>query len=291
MYRQVRAALAAKGDAWWAKWLAKWDAMQAAYVPHRAERFRLMAEILAERFPIRCRVMDIGAGTGTLAEEILNRVPGSTVLCLDVEPFLLTAAQRRLRQFGKRATIAPCDFRRQPFTTEITEGTEGKLEAVVSSTTLHWFSEERLAAIYTWASSMLVQGGLLLNADHIQPNDPEIARLALDLNEAERACLFQETGAVTWDEFWDGLGQSLGQALTASPSAALGQALGTSAALGASPRADYLDTVAQPAWGEQDGPETGFPFSVHERLLRQAGFRHIAILWRHLSDALLIATR
>jgi hypothetical protein len=244
-----------------------------------------------------------------------------------------------------RAPLCPPKPRSGAPGDETTEGTEPNFEAVVSSTTLHWFGEEILQRIYAWASSMLLQpspaqrdkttphrslgravgpeepslgrkpqvddpgtdhlspvgatdpslgrqpqvhddktnhlspvgatetpaghvahGGLFLNADHIQPDDPDLAQFALDLNETVRACLFQQTGAPTWDEFWDGLGNELGIS-------------------------SYYDTVARPAWGEQDGPEPGYPFSLHDRLLRQAGFRHIAILWRHLPDALLLATR
>jgi SAM-dependent methyltransferase len=268
--------LSSRNDAWWAEWLGKWDVMQDAYVPGRRVAFRLMAEILADRFPKRCRVADIGAGTGTLAEEILNRVPGSTVLCLDVEPFVLAGARKRLEPFGERARVVRCDFRKEDFTTEITEGTERKtdesFEAVVSSTTLHWFGEQILQRIYAWASGTLVERGMFLNADHIQVDNPELAQLALDLNETERACLFQHsrhqtggaTGTLTWDEFWDGLGRELG-----IPA--------------------YYDTVARPAWGEQDGPEPGYPFAVHKRLLQAAGFGHVGVLWRHLSDAVLIA--
>ncbi len=375
------ADFSSKDDAWFAEWTARWDAMQDAYVPGRRVAFRLIAEILAERFPQGCRVADLGAGAGALAEEILNRVPGSTVLCLDVEPFLLEACTRRLSPFADRAKVVRCDFRKEDFTTEITEhaekdggpratrptsagpdardsvvgrvpyATEGsrppkprsgapqdsgkkdftteitesaektRCEAVVTSTTMHWFGREILQKIYTWASSMLVQsspaqmgqtpsdrplpravgpaggslgrkpqvhndetenlspvgatetaaaraahGGLFLNADHIQPDDPDLARLALDLNEAERACLFQQTGAPTWDEFWHSLEDALGIA-------------------------SYYDTVARPAWGQQDGPEPGYPLAVHADLLRRAGFRHIATLWRHLTDALLVAGR
>jgi ubiquinone/menaquinone biosynthesis C-methylase UbiE len=360
------ADFSSKDDAWFAEWTARWDAMQDAYVPHRREVFALIAEVLAERFPKKCRVMDIGAGAGTLAEEILNRVPGSTVLCLDVEPFLLEAARRRLSTFADRATVvrcdlrkedftakiaehaekdggrrgtrptstdpdgrgsdvgrvpyatkgsrppkprsgAPQDFRKEVFTTEITEHTDpdgrgsdvgrvayatkgsrppkprsgapqkekNSFHAVVTSTTTHWFGEERLQALYTWAARVLTDDGLVQVFDHIPPDDPGLARLALDLNEAECARIFQQTGAMTWEAFWDDLGREL-----ASP---------PSAALAASPSADYYDTVAKPAWGTQDGPETGHPLATHRKLLHAAGLPRTAILWRHLSDALLVA--
>lgn len=335
-----------KNDAWFAEWTARWDAMQDAYVPHRREVFALIAEVLAERFPERCRVADIGAGAGTLAEEILNRVPASTVLCLDVEPFLLEAARRRLRTFAGRATVARCDLRKEDFTAKIAEHTEkdgGRLafgtlratrptstdpdggrrgtrptstdlgcggsvvgrvpyatkgsrppeprsgvpqdlrkevftaeitesaekrryDAVVTSTTTHWFGQERLQALYTWAARVLTDDGLVQVFDHIPPDDPHLARLALDLAEAERASLFQTTGAMTWEAFWDGLGTELSLD-------------------------KYYDTVARPAWGTQDGPETGHPLSVHECLLNDVGFEHVALIWRHLSDAILVAQR
>jgi len=259
--------ISSKDDAWFSEWTAKWDAMQDAYVPGRREAFRLIVDVLVEQFPNECRVIDLGAGAGTLAEEILNRHPNASALCLDVEPFLLEAARRRLKPFGDRAKVVRCDMRKEGFTTEDTELTEeDSAEAVVSSTTLHWFGEGILEKTFAACAKVLVPGGLFMNTDHIQSDDPAIARLALDLNEAERAAIFQRTRAMTWDEFWDGLGAEL------SPD-------------------QYYDTVACPAWGEQDGPEPGHTVSTYTALLRQAGFRDIGILWRHLANALLIATR
>jgi hypothetical protein len=284
-----------KDDAWFAEWTARWDAMQDAYVPHRREVFALIAGVLAERFPKACRVADLGAGAGTLAETILKAVPGATVLCLDVEPFLLEACRRRLRPFGDRAKVVRCDLRKDDFTTEITEGTEpegldlrkegslaelakhaeGKYEAVVSSTTTHWFAQERLQTIYRWAASMLAGDGMIMIFDHVPPDDAGLARLALDLAEAERACQFQKTRAFTWHDFWDALDAEL----ESLPGATPGETV-------AAPR-----PTAARVWGTQDGPEAGHPLAVHEKLLRAAGFRRTAVLWRHLTDALLIAQR
>jgi hypothetical protein len=401
-----------KDDAWFAEWTARWDTMQDAYVPHRREVFALMADVLAERFPKACRVADLGAGAGTLAETILNAVPGATVLCLDVEPFLLEACRRRLRPFRDRARVARCDLRKQDFATEITEGTEPdsldprkkealaelaenaeedggpratrptsedperrasvvgrvalgppscppqpsphseprsgasdetrarahSINAVVLTTTTHWFGQAALAAIYQWAASVLAGAsrdgavkdqprasravprtggptggslgrlpaealakagqpqvcggqekdpspvgateapGLIMVFDHIPPDDAGLARLALGLAEAERACLFQKTGALTWQDFWDALDAKL----ESLPSGSLGEALGE--AVGPRPTAARV-------WAVQDGPEAGHPLALHKKLLHAAGFRHTAVLWRHLTDALLVAQR
>ena len=116
--------ISSKDDAWFAEWAARWDAMQDAYVPRRREAFALIAGILVEQFPDRCRVIDVGAGAGTLAETILDRHPNASVLCLDVEPFLLEAAGRRLRPFGARAKIARCDLRKEGSLAELAEPAE-----------------------------------------------------------------------------------------------------------------------------------------------------------------------
>ncbi|MBN1916957.1 MAG: class I SAM-dependent methyltransferase [Verrucomicrobia bacterium] len=254
--------LSSKSEGWFGEWTARWDAMQDAYVPRRREAFALIADLVVEQFPERCRIVDLGAGAGTLAETIVNRHPNASVVCLDVEPFLLEAARRRLRPFGERARVVSVDFRQERSLAELAE----PAEAVVSSTTTHWFGEERLGATYTWAAGVLVDGGQCMIFDHIPPDDGTLARVALDMNEGEITCRFQQGGAQTWEEFWEGLGEAVD-----AP--------------------DYAGTVAASAWGVQDGPEAGHTVAVHRRLLQAAGFRHVAVMWRYLNDALLVARR
>ena len=57
------------------------------------------------------RVLDLGAGTGALAEIILERCEISVVELVDVDAEMLARAQIRLKRFGQRVRLRRQSFR------------------------------------------------------------------------------------------------------------------------------------------------------------------------------------
>ena len=53
-------------------------------------------------------VLDLGAGTGQLADRILQAIPRSSVTCLDFTSKMIEQCHSRLAGFGDRVTLA-CD--------------------------------------------------------------------------------------------------------------------------------------------------------------------------------------
>src|SRR5712691_10963227 len=71
-------------------WIERWDAQQELYMPDREERFTALIDAVAEGAgradPL---VLDLGCGPGSLAVRLLDRMPGATVIAVDVDPLLL----------------------------------------------------------------------------------------------------------------------------------------------------------------------------------------------------------
>jgi trans-aconitate methyltransferase len=71
-------------------WVARWDSQQLGYLPDREERFTALIDAVQEGTsrpdPL---VLDLGAGPGSLAVRLLDRLPAATVVAVDADPLLL----------------------------------------------------------------------------------------------------------------------------------------------------------------------------------------------------------
>ena len=55
------------------------------------------------------RVLEVGGGSGAMAAELLSRFPNLSITVADVDPAMLTSAQRRLERFGERVDLQLAD--------------------------------------------------------------------------------------------------------------------------------------------------------------------------------------
>ena len=60
-------------------------------------------------------VLEIGAGSGAMAEELLATMPAVTMCVTDVDPGMVATASDRLARFGTRATARQADATSLPF--------------------------------------------------------------------------------------------------------------------------------------------------------------------------------
>ena len=109
-------------------------------------------------------VLDLGAGTGALAEAMLGHNAVGTVELVDVDPEMLDQARVRLERFGGRAR-----FRERSFL-----GPLPACDAVAASLALHHIPEMAdKGALYRRIHASLRPGGVFVNADAVMPADPE----------------------------------------------------------------------------------------------------------------------
>lgn len=102
------------------------------------------------------RVIDLGAGTGSLAERVLDGASGAVVELWDVDDAMLAVARTRLARFGARAVPVHRSFD-EPFP---------PVDAIMGSLSLHHIrSLEAKAGLYARAAAALRPGGVLVTAD------------------------------------------------------------------------------------------------------------------------------
>lgn len=114
-----------------------------------------------------CRVLDVGCGTGALAEQVLGNLPHCALTGVDLSPAMLERAAKRL---GSRADLRLADSEHLPFG-------EGSFDAVYCNDSFHHYPDPGRAVFEMWR--VLGTGGLLVVGDCWLP-----APLRVPLNRA-----------------------------------------------------------------------------------------------------------
>ena len=250
----------------WGGWLRRWDVQQEGYVPEREARFTAMFDALAELLPASFVALDLGCGPGSLSRRLLERFPEAQAIAIDLDPVLLAIGRGALGSVDGRLRWVAADLASPDWLEAL--GTTTQVDAVLSTTALHWIEPEPLIRLYGDLASLLRPGGLLLNGDHLAfgpalPTFDLLSERVLEQQWTDDA--FAARGIETAEEWWD--------SLTSEPAFA---------PLLAERKAAFAGKQ------RQDSPP-GFDF--HTAAIRAAGFQEVGTIWQMLSDRVTLAVR
>ncbi|MBN8609980.1 MAG: class I SAM-dependent methyltransferase [Deltaproteobacteria bacterium] len=146
--------------------IADYDREIRRLVPHYDEMVREGLAVLEALVAPDARIVDLGTGTGRLAEALAGAMPRAHVIAVDVDPRMLEAAGTRLARFGERVTLAPQSF---------FEALPA-CDAVVASLSLHHVHElDRKVAVHRAIHDALRPGGVLVVLDATVSGDPRLS--------------------------------------------------------------------------------------------------------------------
>ncbi len=131
-------------------------------VPKYDEMTALVVDRVAGRLPRA--VLDIGCGTGSLTERILDRLPEATATALDASPAMARQARERLARFGQRARVVEGDVTACAL--------EPGFDVLVSSLVLHNLDPTSKARVLQSVVQWLEPQGAFVWADLIRQPDP-----------------------------------------------------------------------------------------------------------------------
>lgn len=103
------------------------------------------------------RLLDLGCGTGALAERVFDEVPDARLTCVDLSPRMVAAAQNRL---GNHAEVALSDVECLPFR-------DSSFDAAWCNDSFHHYPDPERATFQMWR--VLAPGGTLVIGDAWQP--------------------------------------------------------------------------------------------------------------------------
>jgi len=143
---------------------AAWEASGGAGLPTRAAQQELLLALLGESRIGDGAVLDLGVGSGLVAEAVLERLPRAKLVGVDFSTPMLELARNRLRRFGSRARLCHGDLSRP---TEI-ELPRRRYQAAFSVQTLHHLEDSGKATAIAWMAGLVGPGGLVVVIDRVR---------------------------------------------------------------------------------------------------------------------------
>jgi trans-aconitate methyltransferase len=246
-------------------WIARWDAQQGGYLPDREARFDVMLDVLGVLLPPEFVAVDLCCGPGSISQRLLARFPQARVIAIDYDPLLLAIGQSALADGGGRLRWVEGNLL-EPETLERALGNQ-PVDAVLSTTALHWLPDEHLRRVYRQLAKHMPPGGLLLNGDNLQlpASQPTLQRVSDTLTERFRTVAFQERGVADWEQWW--------------------------AALASEPGLAEILAERERRFSWTTKKEQPTSLATHIEALTAAGFREAGSIWQHLDNIVLMAVR
>ncbi len=153
-------------------------------VPGYREQESLIAGVLREVMPPRgegpFRILELGAGTGTLSHLLLETFPDGELTALDVSPVMVEACAGALAPFGSRALVLQADL--------ATAALGSGYHAVVSRLAIHHLEDGEKRSLFGRVAEALLPGGVFVSSDLIAgETEAETEAMLAEWRECMRA--------------------------------------------------------------------------------------------------------
>ena len=253
----------------WQSWLRRWDAMQTAYIPEREARFQAMFDLLqAQAEEVGGResqvVIDLACGPGAISGRLLERFPHARCIGVDFDPALLALGQGALGDLGGRLRWVEADLRDPGWLERLGES---PVDAILSSTALHWLNSSDLARLLRQLAMLIRPGGVFLNGDHIWlgPQYPALGQVMRRVKEQRQGEAMMRLGAEDWQHWWQ--------------------------EFAAEPELEQLVLERNRRFARHGAESTEPITEFFLAGLYDAGFREAAIVWQSFDHGVLMAIR
>ena len=133
-------------------------------IPRRREQIEFIVQLIPRGRSAPIRVLDLGAGQGTLAEAVLKAFPNSHVACLDGSTVMMKIGRERLGKYQNRVSFVLEELDNPSWLKSI----DGKFDAVVSSLAIHHLSDRRKKALFREIWGITKDNGALIIADLVK---------------------------------------------------------------------------------------------------------------------------
>jgi tRNA (cmo5U34)-methyltransferase len=130
------------------------------FIPFYREQNQAVMDLVPFGGNARIRALDLGTGTGVLADLILRRYPMAEVTVLDLAENMLAAARQRLAAVAERVTFQRGDFSRDEF--------GFGYDLVISGLSIHHLEDQAKKDLYRRVYQSLTPGGIFLNRDMVR---------------------------------------------------------------------------------------------------------------------------
>ena len=142
---------------------AAWDAGGSEGLPTRGEQQELLLALLAEAQVGDGSVLDLGVGSGLVAEAVLEGSPAASLVGIDFAEPMLELARARLARFGTRVLLLRHDLAEL----DGLDLPQRRYAAAFSVQTLHHLSDAEKEGVLAWSARVVQPGGLVVIVDRV----------------------------------------------------------------------------------------------------------------------------
>jgi tRNA (cmo5U34)-methyltransferase len=145
--------------------IADYDRFIRTVIPHHETMRAVQLDLLGRSLPFDGRVIDLGGGTGALAQAVAEKFPRVLVEVWDTDPAMLEVARQRCAVLGDRVHFVERSFA-EPLPA---------CDAVVACIALHHVKDMAAKGkIYANIFRALRPGGIFANADCVMSETPVV---------------------------------------------------------------------------------------------------------------------
>ena len=248
----------------WGWWLEQWDRQQTGYLPDRERRYAAMFDVLEAQLPEEFTAVDLASGPGSLSQRLLDRFPKARCIAVDLDPVLMALGQGSLGDMGGRLRWVEVDINEESWVESLDVE---QVDAILSTTALHWLPVERLINLYRQLSQLIRPGGVPLNGDHMSfaANMPGFNQVAEAVKDRRRSTFFNEQGIENWQGWWDALRSEQGL------------------------KDLFKQRDRRFVWREDVWADPGYELQV--AALKEVGFAEVGTIWQNMDNRVLMAIR
>jgi tRNA (cmo5U34)-methyltransferase len=148
----------------------EFDALILKLIPYYTEMTDALVRAIPFKTDEQINVMDLGCGTGTVAQKIQNTFPNAKISCLDIAENMVAMTQKKL---DGKADCYISDFYEFNF--------DKKYDAIVSSLALHHLAnDEDKQKFYQKIYDALNTDGVFYNADVVLGSNDHLQKVYMD---------------------------------------------------------------------------------------------------------------
>lgn len=134
-----------------------YDGLIPRLIPYYREQHQVMLDLIGFDRSTRLKVLDLGAGTGVLANLILKTFPEATVVAFDLAENMLEVCQRNLLDYGDRIAFQQGNF--------AIDDIGCNYDLVISGLAIHHLDGARKQQLFKRVFQTMNPGGIFLNRD------------------------------------------------------------------------------------------------------------------------------
>jgi SAM-dependent methyltransferase len=156
---------------------------RSLHIPERKTQLEVMLRVMRFAPKKPGRILDLGCGDGILLATALEAWPASAGVGLDFSPLMLEQARTRFVKFGGRAKTVEADLGSPAWVQAVLEPptvVSGCFDAILSGLAIHHLPHDRKRELYREIFTLLSDGGLFLNLEHVSSPTPRGEEISND---------------------------------------------------------------------------------------------------------------